>query len=83
MSPATTVTAMRRMPAEDCLWAKPWKGRTILSTGGRSRTMLMERFVPVEAYARTAKAYSPKCLEGVFSKKFACTSWRKSVHVGC
>jgi hypothetical protein len=54
------------MPPEDCLWAKSWKGRTILSTGGRSRTMLMERFVPVEAYSRTAKAYSPKCLEGVF-----------------
>src|SRR5215217_9449903 len=34
------------MPPEDCLWAKPWNGRTILSTGRRFRAALTQAYMP-------------------------------------
>jgi len=35
-----------RMPPEDCLWAKPWNGRTILSAGRRFRAALTQAYMP-------------------------------------
>ncbi len=40
------VGVLLRSVPEDCLWAKSWKGLTILSTGGRSLTTLMLPIMP-------------------------------------
>ncbi len=56
---ATAVAMIRRMPPEDCLWAKSWKGRTIFSTGRCSRATLMPLLVFGRISKIVAYIYSP------------------------
>jgi hypothetical protein len=48
------------------LWAKSWKGRTILSTDRRCAALMQPLMPPRTPEELQADRYAPECLEGEF-----------------